>query len=195
MAIVNISRAKVSEEIQREFPTMRTPESYADVLLAAVQLHATDMANPKTRWQFLNQGVKQHAFSQAYAKYGLLDRKEAPRVRILKYARGPTPKGDAELKKALDFERHGLYTHLTISSTARGTIADELGVRNSVTAIKTAIEHGSIRQQVDIYAKIFFLLQTKGQYNKSYNYVLLGFRYLPDKYWLSNLAKRILAKC
>ena len=195
MSIINISKTKLIGEIHQRFPKLRTPENYADVLLAGVSLFATDSTSGKTRWQFVNAGAKPHSFSEAYKKYGLLDRKEAPRVRILRYTRGTAPKGNSALKQALDYERKGLYTHLTISPTARNTVAIALNVRSYVSPIRDEMEKGSIMQQIDTYDKILSLLQIKGQYNKSYNYVMLGFRYLPDKYWLSDLAERILAKC
>lgn len=195
MAIVNISKIKLIREIQKRFPKIRKPENYANVLLAGVELHATNSNNGKTRWQFINAGAKPSSFSGSYSKYGLLDRKEAPRVRILKYGRGTAPRNDSAMKQALEYERQGLFTHLTISATARKTVADALNVRNSISAIRNMMETGAIRQQVEVYAKIFSLLQVKGQYNKNYNYVVLGFRFLPDKYWLSTLAQRILAIC
>ena len=195
MAIVNISKSKLIVQLHQIFPKVRKPENLADVLLAGVELYATNSTSPRTRWHFVNKGVKPHAFSEAYTKYGLLDRKQAPRIRILRYMRGTAPRDDNAMKQSLDYERQGLYTHLTISSTAKSTVADALSVTNSVSAIKNVMEKGSARQQVEVYDKIFSLLQMKGQYNKSYNYVMLGFRFLPDKYWLSSLAQRILAKC
>lgn len=194
MAVVNIHRTKLIEEVRTRFPNLLKPENMADVIIAAVELYALDSANGKSKWWFVNKGAKPHAVYDAYQK-NILEKRKAPRFRLLMYKRGKAPSDKYELHRVLNFERQGLYTHLTVSSTARKAVADILNLKtSSVSAIKKEIERGTIQEQVDVYDKIVTKLGIKKLYNKNYNYYWLGFRFLPDKYWLSSLGQKLLAR-
>ncbi len=109
--------------------------------------------------------------------------------------RGSAPKDDAELRLTLSFERRGLYAHLMSSTRARTLIAEYLFLNtNSINAIKNAMEKGTLQDQVSTYDRLFQKLEQNGLYNKSYGYYPLGFRFVPDNYWLSALAKSVLYK-
>lgn len=195
MAIVNINKFKLLELIKKSFPTLRKPENLVDVILAGWEMQAIDLASAKSKWWFVNKGAKPHVVHDSYTKHKLLKKKKAPRVIILFYKRGKAPHGDYEIRVTLNSERRGLYMHLTVSSTAREAVANVLKLTNSsVAAIKKAMETGTIREQVDLYDKVVTELNRKKLYNNNYNYVWLGFRFLPDKYWLSNLAQKLVAQ-
>jgi hypothetical protein len=56
------------------------------------------------------------------------------------------------------------------------------------------MEQGTLQYQVGVYDKVFSKLEEKHLYNKQYGYFPLGFRFIPDKYWLTKLAQQLLAK-
>ena len=88
-----------------------------------------------------------------------------------------------------------MYVHLTVSTTARNAVIRVLNLNSSsVRAIKQAIEQGTLRDQIDFYDKVVTELDVKKLYNKNYNYVWLGFRFLPYRYWLSVSAQNLLAR-
>jgi len=194
MAVVNISRTKLIAEVQKQFPRSLKPENLADVVIAGDELNAYDSSTSKNKRAFILKGAKPNSVYTAYEKYGLLDVRKAPRIPLLFYKRGPAP-AKSELSNVLNFERKGLYIHLTVSNAARNVVAKILNLNLvSVRAIKQTIEHGTLREQVDFYDKVVTELDVKKLYNKNYNYVWLGFRFLPYRYWLSNLARKLLAR-
>lgn len=189
-------RNNLIKEIKRIFPKIRKPENLASVLLSGMILNAIDIQSGKTRWQFVKNGANLYFFREAYKKYKLLERKTAPRVRFLKYMRGTSPKGNNEIKNSLEYERQGLYAHLSINPKSRGIVAMTLKLSaTDMVSIQNEMEQGNVIRQVDVYDKVFQALLSTGQYDKTHNYVWMGFRFPPDKYWLSILGKRMLANC
>lgn len=194
MAVITISRTKLVAEVKKQFPRSLKPENLADVIIAGYELNAYDSNTSKNKRAFILKGAKPNAVYSAYKKYGLLEVRKAPRIPLLFYNRGTAPK-KSEISKVLNFERKGLYVHLTVSATARNAVIRVLNLNSSsVRAIKQVIEQGTLRDQIDLYDKVVTELDVKKLYNKNYNYVWLGFRFLPYRYWLSILARKLLAR-
>lgn len=195
MAIVNVNRARLVEEVHKDYPNLRLPENIADVLIAAVELGAFGLTSSKSRWWLINSGAKPHAVETAYKTCRLLDKKKAPRVRILRSKRGRVPTSPSERRGLLEKERTGLFRHLTVSTTTKKIVANILQLQtDSLMGIRRVMEKGDLQEQIDIYDKVISELERRRAYNQVYDYYWLGFRFLPDKYWLNDSAKKLLER-
>ena len=161
MAVVNIQRTKLINEVRKQFPKLRKPENLTDVIIAGYELHAYDSTTSKNKRSFILKGAKPNSTYDAYKKHGLLDVRKAPRIPILFYNRGKAPE-KSEISKVLNFERKGLYTHITISNTARNFVARVLHLySSSVSAIRRTMEQGTLRNQVELYDKVVTTLEVE----------------------------------
>src|SRR5687767_5703662 len=103
MSTIGIDRKKLTEDIRAKCPGPRKPENLADVLIAGDKLNARDYRTRKSRWRFVLNGAKPHSVKTAFEQ-GLLERKRAPRTRILKSDRGKLPADDSGILDRLRFE-------------------------------------------------------------------------------------------
>ena len=195
MSVVNSLKARFMQELKKEFPRMQKLEDIADVLIIGQELGAIDEANRKKKWDFVRKGAKGTAVYRAYRPYRLLDKKQAKRRAFVMYMRGGNLKNDVDTRNALSKERRGLYAHLLVSATARTVVANVLGLpTNSLFAIRRALESGTVQEQLIKYDKAVNQLILEKIYDKSYDYYWMGFRFLPDKYWLSKTALMLLSR-
>ena len=65
---------------------------------------------------------------------------------------------------------------------------------NSLNSIKQELERGDSQYQLVTYGKVVNHLIIEKKYNKNYDYYWMGFRFIADQYWLSDIAKRILSR-
>lgn len=197
MSTINSPKGRLIAELKKEFPRMKKLEEISDVLLAGHELNAVDEAHKKKKWAFLRKGAQDSVFYSAYKNYQLLDKKEKERKVYFEYKRpmASRPKNDSEILKALQRERRGLYTHLTISAAVRKVVVETLSLPNTnLNLIKRTLEAGDMHEQLRTYGKVVNALITKNLYSKYYDYYLIGFRNIPHNYWLSNLALDLLAR-
>ncbi|MEM2159739.1 MAG: hypothetical protein QXN55_02150 [Candidatus Nitrosotenuis sp.] len=196
MSVINSPKAKIMNELKKQFPRMRIMDDVADVLLAGRSLNAVSEASKKTKWVFIRQGAKDGAFDAAYKKYGLLDKKETEQKVYFEYKRpfAQHPKNNAEILAALELERRRLYTHLLANSGVKAAVMEALSLSSgSLELIRRTLEQGSIYEQLNKYKKVLNFLTTKGLYDKRYDYYVIGFRNVPHHYWLSKSALKILS--
>lgn len=196
MSVINSPKAKLMNELQKQFPRMQILEDIADVLLAGKHLNAINEINKQTRWAFIRKGAKDNAFYTAYKKYHLLDKKEKEQKVYLEYKRpfAEHPKNNIEILKALELERRGLYAHLLANGSVKAAIVEVLSLpTGNLELIRKTLERGSIYEQLTKYKNVFNLLASKNLYEKRYDYFLIGFRNVPHHYWLSKFALKILS--
>jgi len=173
---------------------MQKTDDIADVLIIGRTLNAINDVNRKKKWNFVLGGASSNAFYRAH-RYNLLDKQKSKRIAFVMYMRGGRLKNKYETHNALQRERLNLLKHLAASSTAREVIANILSLPTSnLSAIRNALEKGTVEKQLETYGKVVNHLILKKKYNKKYDYYWMGFRFLSDKYWLSKSALRILAK-
>ncbi|MGI0074159.1 MAG: hypothetical protein ACREA3_10155 [Nitrosotalea sp.] len=195
MSVINSPKARLMQELKKDFPRMRTLSQTADVLLAGEKLDAVDEAHQQTKWEFIKNGANDNAFYPAYKKYRLLDKKEKEQKVYFKYERGGRLDTDREIYAALQRERRGLYAYLIVSSTARTVVANALALpTNNLGLIRKTLESGDVQQQLHKYSKVVAALGAKNLYDESYDYYWMGFRNVPHHYWLSKLALKLLSK-
>lgn len=174
---------------------MRNVEDIADVLIAGNQLGALDAANGKKKWEFVQQGAKGNAVYSAYSKYKLLQKKKSERRAFVMYMRGGRISNDNDIRIALNREKRGLFAHLIASPAARVAAATALSLQSTnLDEIRKRLEKGSIMEQLVAYGKVVSYLTIKRIYNKNYDYFWLGFRFIADKYWISNLGLKLLSQ-
>ena len=173
---------------------MQKHEDIADVLITGRNLHAINEANKTKKWKFLKARITSNAFYRA-CRYNLLDKHKSTRRAFVMSSRGIRLKDRKATYSALKKERIGLLKHLEASSTARNLVSDFLSLStNNLELIQQELEKGDSQEQLVIYGKVVSHLIIEEEYNKSYDYYWMGFRYIGDEYWLSKLAHEILSK-
>ncbi|MFY3740259.1 MAG: hypothetical protein HMLIMOIP_000688 [Candidatus Nitrosomirales archaeon] len=192
----NIDREKILDELTSMYPRMRKPEKIRSAILAALDLNATTRTNAKTKWQLEKAGAEPNSVYAACRKYRVLERYTVPRVPIPRYGRGKAPRNDSEWRIALERERPQLYKHLQDDKRARDLTIYVLGLPegSTVSAIEKDMESGTIQQQIRLYDIVVSRLEAKKLYNKYYDYRWMGFRFRPDRYWLSSIGMNIMRK-
>lgn len=193
--MVNIQKKKLMEELSKQFPRMRNVGDISDVLIAGNELGALDAANGKKKWAFVQKGAKDNSFYSAYGKYKLLQKKKSERRAFVMYMRGGRISNDNDIRIALNREKKGLFAHLIASHVARDAAAAALSLQSTnLDEIRKRLEKGSIMEQMVTYGKVVSYLTIKKIYDKNYDYYWLGFRFIADKYWISNMGLKLLSQ-
>ena len=189
-----ISKRKVIDELKKIFPKMQKHDDIADVLMTGRNLRAVNESNRTKKWKFVLRGVTSNAFYRAY-RCNLLDKHLSERRAFVMSMRGIRLRDRKDTYEALKKERVGLLKHLASSSIARNSVASFLDLAsNSLGLIKQELERGISQDQLATYGKVVNHLILEKKYNKTYDYYWMGFRFIADQYWLSDIAKKILSK-
>lgn len=189
-----LSKIKLIRELKKVFPKMQKHDDIADVLLIGETLNAVNESSRTKKWKFILRGATSNAFYRAY-NYNLLDKRKSVRRAFVMCMRGIRVKDRNDTRKALKKELTGLLKHLASNSTARNSVATYLSLSSSsLSLIKQELEKGTPQDQLITYGKVVNHLILEKKYNKNYDYYWMGFRFIADQYWLSDIAHRILSK-
>jgi len=196
MASLNVDKTKTLRNISKAFPRLRKPDNIAKVIYAGLALNAVSKKDARNRGAFETEGAPSYGVTVSY-KLKLLDAKKAPRIQILIHKRPgyPRPKILSERATLLKKERAGLYNHLLNDNEALKSVVEflELPKGSSVVAVRNRMETGDTDEDITRYDGVVKqALEDKGLYKKDFDYYWMGFRHLSYKYWLTQVALKLV---
>ena len=186
------------EKIKNQFPQIRKPDDYADLILEGKKLGAIDRIHAKKRRLFLESDiVSASIFTSSYSRLGLLDRlKGADKTIAVSSTRRKPGLAFAHsmILHYLNYERYLLYQHIAKDPRIKRIVCSVLKVstKTSIQSLQKQIEVGDVYKQTSIYTKIYSKIKKQAI---PISYMWLGVVALPaDRYYLSNLSNTLLSR-
>lgn len=192
-----INGTDLTKKIKSEFPRIRKPRDYANVILEGVKLRAFNSSSAKKRGDFLESGkIKEHVFVNSYLKLGLLvSIREADKIPVIASARVGLIFSYSYARQILNDEKDSLFAHIVSEPNIKSHVTNalKLSSASSIETIKSKMSSGDLMRQAGVYEKVYRNLVGNGVRPKGYMW--LGVRTIPvSHYYLSNKSKNLLVK-
>lgn len=185
-----VSSNKLILEIRNNFPTIRKPEDYVNIILEGIRLKALDRNSSKRKSKFRK--IKTNAFSKSHKVL-----KSLIKIDNMDHSVSPMSERDAvvfnftKAQLTLNHEKNLLLKHIDTNKKVKDLSIKILKLLKTSTTntIRIKLDEGDIFKQGSTYEKVFNTL--KDNNIKPSGYLWFGIRPINiPKYYLSDKAQK-----